>query len=214
MPRVSNRYLYGHALDMLLADEQYWDNSTGYAPGASALPPAVTVAGNTLWALGDHFGSVRDVMDNSGVIRQHLVFDSFGRRVSEQDFNSTGQPISSLDPAAVDELFGYTGREWDKEVQLQYNRARWYDPATGRWLSQDPIGFEAGDANLYRYVGNGPTGATDPSGLDERIVGDHTFIGKGHHKIPVSVIRQHLSLDEGLGTHIFSGAKCFRLNLR
>ncbi len=37
----------------------------------------------------------------------------------------------------------------------------------GRWLSQDPIGFAAGDANLYRYVGNGATNATDPSGLFE-----------------------------------------------
>ena len=42
---------------------------------------------------------------------------------------------------------------------------RWYDAGVGRWLSQDPIGFAAGDANLYRYVGNGATNATDPSGL-------------------------------------------------
>lgn len=40
-----------------------------------------------------------------------------------------------------------------------------YDPTIGRWTSQDPIGFEAGDANLYRYVGNGPTNGVDPSGL-------------------------------------------------
>jgi uncharacterized protein RhaS with RHS repeats len=40
-----------------------------------------------------------------------------------------------------------------------------YDPTIGRWTSQDPIGFEAGDANLYRYVGNGPTNAVDPTGL-------------------------------------------------
>ena len=53
---------------------------------------------------------------------------------------------------------------------MQYNRARWYDPQTGRWLSQDPIGFAAGDANLYRYVGNSPTNATDPSGLVDRRV--------------------------------------------
>jgi RHS repeat-associated protein len=75
--------------------------------------------------------------------------------------------IPNNDPAAVDELFGYTGREWDSDVKLQYNRARWYDPAQGRWISQDPIGFSAGDVNLYRYVGNGVTGATDPSGLEE-----------------------------------------------
>jgi hypothetical protein len=46
---------------------------------------------------------------------------------------------------------------------------RWYAPGTGRWLSEDPIGFAAGDANLYRYVGNGVTGATDPSGKIERV---------------------------------------------
>jgi len=41
-----------------------------------------------------------------------------------------------------------------------------FDPSAGRWLTQDPMGFEAGDANLYRYVGNGPTNAVDPEGTD------------------------------------------------
>ncbi len=41
---------------------------------------------------------------------------------------------------------------------------RWYDAVVGRWLSEDPIGFAAGDGNLYRYVGNGPVGAVDPTG--------------------------------------------------
>jgi hypothetical protein len=40
-----------------------------------------------------------------------------------------------------------------------------FDPSQGRWLSEDPIGFSAGDANLFRYVVNDPTNATDPSGL-------------------------------------------------
>ena len=85
----------------------------------------------------------------------------------EVDYTASGAVIASNDPAAVDELFGYTARDFDTAVGLQYNRARWYDPNTGRWLSQDPIGFAAGDANLYRYVGNHPTMATDPSGLVE-----------------------------------------------
>lgn len=42
-----------------------------------------------------------------------------------------------------------------------------FDPRIGRWLSEDPIGFQAADPNLYRYVGNNPTNATDPSGLYE-----------------------------------------------
>ncbi|HHK42217.1 MAG TPA: hypothetical protein ENJ50_07350, partial [Planctomycetaceae bacterium] len=41
------------------------------------------------------------------------------------------------------------------------------DAALGRFLSEDPIGFEAGDANLTRYVGNDPVGKVDPSGLEE-----------------------------------------------
>jgi hypothetical protein len=45
-----------------------------------------------------------------------------------------------------------------------------YDPTTGRWTTEDPIRFEAGDANLYRYVKNDPTNATDPSGLKEDFV--------------------------------------------
>jgi uncharacterized protein RhaS with RHS repeats len=40
-----------------------------------------------------------------------------------------------------------------------------FDPSIGRWLSEDPTGFESGDVNLYRFVGNDPTNGTDPSGL-------------------------------------------------
>src|SRR5262245_34362192 len=57
----------------------------------------------------------------------------------------------------------WTGREIDVETGLQYNRARYYDGATGRWISQDPLGFDAGDGNLYRYVHNHPTSNRDPS---------------------------------------------------
>ncbi|MEI7924311.1 MAG: RHS repeat-associated core domain-containing protein, partial [Planctomycetota bacterium] len=60
--------------------------------------------------------------------------------------------------------FGFTGREHEAALNLYYNRARFYDPATGRFLSKDPIGFSAGDVNLYRYVNNSPTNGTDPSG--------------------------------------------------
>jgi len=67
---------------------------------------------------------------------------------------------------AVDFLFGYAGRPWDAETGLYDNRARWYDPAVGRLLSEDRYGFAGGqDLNLYRYVGNNPWNNTDPSGL-------------------------------------------------
>ncbi|XZE43940.1 RHS repeat domain-containing protein [Pirellulaceae bacterium SH467] len=161
--RLANRYLWAESVDQLLSDEQY-ASGTGMEVDATT---ASGTAGTTLWALTDHLGSVRDLLDNNGVVREHNVFDSFGRLIREVDYNSSGTAISSTDAAAVDSIFGYTGRDWDSDIGMQYNRARWYDPQTGRWLSQDPIGFAAGDANLYRYVGNHPSYANDPSGLQE-----------------------------------------------
>ena len=114
--KLTNRYLYGEAVDLVLADEQL-------PSGGIGLTSISTTTGNVLWPLFDQLGSVRDAVDSNGVIRQHLVFDSFGNRLSETDYNTSGVVIPSTDPAAVDELFGYTGREWDSDVKLQYNRA-------------------------------------------------------------------------------------------
>ena len=61
--------------------------------------------------------------------------------------------------------FRYTGREWDPETSLYYYRARYYDPASGRFLSEDPVGFRGRDINLYRYGRNQPGRFTDPIGL-------------------------------------------------
>jgi RHS repeat-associated protein len=106
-----------------------------------------------LFTLADHQGSIRDLaLVSSGALANHINFDSYGRILSETN-------------TAVDSLFGYTNREFDEETGLQYNRARYYSPDLGRFISQDPAGFSAGDANLYRYVGNSPLMLIDPSGL-------------------------------------------------
>lgn len=54
-----------------------------------------------------------------------------------------------------------------------------YDPTPGRWLSEDPLGLDAGDADLYCYVGNNPVNAIDPTGLkaEPDITKDGTFDG-------------------------------------
>ena len=46
-----------------------------------------------------------------------------------------------------------------------YYRARYYDPTRNRFISEDPIGFAGGDANLFVYVGNRPLRHTDARGL-------------------------------------------------
>ncbi|MGM0490626.1 MAG: RHS repeat-associated core domain-containing protein, partial [Planctomycetota bacterium] len=84
----------------------------------------------------------------------HIDYDAFGRILAQSDAN-------------VVTVAYYTGRYRDLVTGLQYDRARWYHADTGRWLSEDPIGFKAGDANLYRYVGNRPVFNIDPRGLAE-----------------------------------------------
>ena len=48
---------------------------------------------------------------------------------------------------------------------MQFNRARYYSPSDGRWVSEDPIGFMSEDLNYYRYAENAPSTRTDTSGL-------------------------------------------------
>ena len=129
---IQHRFLQGPGVDQVFADESATDG--------------------LLWYLTDNQNSVRDVVDSSGTLLNHLSYSTFGKITSESDDSKTP-------------YFAYTGREFDEVTGLQYNRARYYDAETGRWLSNDPIGFAAGDANIQRYVGNSPTNATDPSGL-------------------------------------------------
>jgi RHS repeat-associated protein len=106
--------------------------------------------GAVSWYLTDHQGSVRRVLDNSGAVSGTLAYDAFGKATT-----ATG----------LIDRYRFTAREWDHVLNLQYSRARVYDVDTGRWLTVDPLGFAAGDTNLYRYVGNRATTSTDPSGL-------------------------------------------------
>jgi RHS repeat-associated protein len=75
-----------------------------------------------------------------------------------------GKGDTSESSLGVGDRWKFTGREWDSGINFQYNRGRYYDPKTGRWTSADPLGFGAGDCNLYRYVANGPTLYIDPTG--------------------------------------------------
>ncbi len=120
--------------------------------------------GTVVWALSDNQGTVRDIVDGNGTILNHVTYDSFGKVVSQSD-------------ASVEFRYGYTGREQDGETGLDYYRARYYDTANGRFISEDPIGFNAGDSNLTRYVGNSPTNYNDPSGLQEIIPGSGLIEG-------------------------------------
>ncbi len=107
-------------------------------------------AGEQFYYQGDHLGSVRALTDATGLVANSYDYDAYGN--IEASSESVTQP------------FTYTGREFDAESGLYYYRARYYDAATGRFINQDPIGFAAGDLNLYRYVFNSPVNLRDPDG--------------------------------------------------
>jgi len=113
----------------------------------------------TRWGLADQEGSIRDVAVAGSGLVDHVVYGSFGQVLSESD------PASGM-------RMGYTAQVRDAETGLDYYNARYFDPAVGRFLSQDPIGFGGGDGNLYRYVGNDPLNNTDPTGWCADGMGD------------------------------------------
>lgn len=61
--------------------------------------------------------------------------------------------------------FRFASREFDSEATLYFMRARYFDPATGRFLSEDPLEFDGGETDFYAYVGNDPLFYIDPFGL-------------------------------------------------
>jgi RHS repeat-associated protein len=90
------------------------------------------------------------------MLGNHILFTS---REFDAEMGLYYHRARYLDPATPGDLLFVGIRR-----NAYYNRARYLDPTTGRWTTQDPLGFAAGDANLYRYVGNRATLATDPSG--------------------------------------------------
>ena len=137
--------------DADLSDSTYETVSHRYlwTPGQQDKLLADVTPTETLWTLTDHLGTVRDIIQNtpSGlVVPAHIIYDAYGNVLSCKDANGTD--------VSTPVLFGFTGKYFDSDTQLQNNVNRWYDATTGRWLSTDPIGFNGNDTNLYRYVGN------------------------------------------------------------
>ena len=109
----------------------------------------------------DHLGSISAITDKDGNIEQRMFYSAFGEITKIEDKNRNRLTINQ----AIDQPFYYTGRELDHTLGLYYYRARHYDPISLRFNQQDPIGLQAGDPNLYRYVFNNPVNRTDPTGL-------------------------------------------------
>jgi RHS repeat-associated protein len=127
----STRYLHGPGVDQVLAQDS---------------------GSNTVWHLADHLGTIHDLVDSSGAVVNHYVYDSFGN------------VVDSTSGATVDTRYKFTGREFDGETGMHYYRARYYDAKVGRFIGQDPLSFNGDGPNLYTYVLNHPVDRVDPYG--------------------------------------------------
>jgi len=121
----------------------------------------------TYYYLQDNPGKIVALLKKTGsttAIANHYAYDPFG--------------VSQGGTVTVPDALQFGAREYDAETQLYYNRARYYDPAVGRFVSEDPAGLSAG-INLYAYAGNDPVNNRDASGLCSDSPDDGTSSGSG-----------------------------------
>ncbi|HEY3377485.1 MAG TPA: RHS repeat-associated core domain-containing protein [Armatimonadota bacterium] len=150
---VKTHFLYnGTQLLCELDDTGTVTHFTVWGP-SGLLARATPLARQQSWYLFDILGNVAQRLDTSGQVQSTEQYDAWGNLLADGD---------ASDP------FGYKGKSGyytDHETGLILCTHRYYDPAAGRWLTRDPIGF-LGGINLYDYCGNMPTGRIDPLGAD------------------------------------------------
>jgi RHS repeat-associated protein len=124
-----------------------------YVQSPAVDQPLAEVRGSTTgYYEADGLGSITSLSNSSAALGNIYTYDSYG--------NLTASSGTVVNP------YRYTGREFDTETGIYYYRARYYNPTTGRFLSEDPIRFEGG-IDFYTYVSNSPLNDIDPSGFCE-----------------------------------------------
>ncbi len=103
-------------------------------------------AGQARFYLSDGLGSVRKLTDSTGAAVSTYSYNSFG-------VPGNGNPVSGGE--------SFAGYHYDSASGLYFAGARYYDPTTGRFLSEDPIGA----VNPYPYAANDPANLTDIYGM-------------------------------------------------
>jgi RHS repeat-associated protein len=128
-----------------------------YSQGGIDEPLSELRSGTTSYYQHDGLDSTTSLSSSAGVLTNTYRYDSFGKLTA-----STG---------TLTNPFQYTGREFDSETGLYFNRARYYDQKSGRFLSEDPTRFDGG-INFYPYALNNPVNLRDPSGKSATAVAE------------------------------------------
>ncbi len=111
-----------------------------------------TSGGTVSWYLPDRLGTIRDLINNSGSIIDHVDYSAFGTVLDESS------------PSNGDRMMGFAGLERDTLTGLNLAVERVEVSAAGRWSSLDPLRFGGGSSNLYSYAANNPVNYIDPEG--------------------------------------------------
>ena len=128
----------------------------------SVFAPAYKVfAADAYYIHPDHLGGAGVITDQNGQIDELLDYNSFGAVRLDQQMGRHNEKRK------------YIGQELDEETGLQYLNARYYDPALGRFISQDPQFWNLPESSLidpqqqnsYSYARNNPIVLSDPLGL-------------------------------------------------
>jgi RHS repeat-associated protein len=112
----------------------------------------------------DHNGSITGISDSSGIMRETVMYDPYGRPYM---FDRNGNTLSK---SGFANSFYFAGRPytpltgWNSGIYDM--RHRFYAADIGRFMQGDPIGFKGG-GNLYAYSGNNPVSRIDTSGLED-----------------------------------------------
>jgi RHS repeat-associated protein len=118
-------------------------------------PLAMLRSSTTSYYHADGLGSISSLSNAAGALAQTYTYDSFGQQTAFS--------------GSLTNLFQYTGRELDAETGLYFYRARYYDPRSGIFLSEDPLQHDGG-INFYPYVLNDPLNLTDSFGKQSNSV--------------------------------------------
>jgi RHS repeat-associated protein len=123
---------------------------------------------HVFFELGDHLGSTSVVLDKAtSELVERGTWQPFGAK--ESDYRPERWK-------GFREDYGFTGKEEDVEVGLQYFGKRFLSPYLGRWVSADPLTVHTygGDFNLYAYVRGAVLKNVDPLGLQDKNTGTDT----------------------------------------
>lgn len=140
----------GQLLAELNANASQRISEYAYLPGVDqpfALITGTTLIDSVRYHVLDEAGNVIGVT-NGTAVSQATTFDDWG--------------VATTTGSADNRLL-FKGLLWEPDAGLYYMRARWYDPTTGRFASEDPIGL-AGGINQYTFAHGDPVNLSDPSG--------------------------------------------------